>query len=499
MSGASRSLPPRILRTLSSVQTGIVLLILVGTASAVGTLILQRPLTEAEDMARAYGPETLAWLDRLGLTDVFHAWWFAALLAVLSINIVLASIERLPVAWHYVTRPYRRPEPHFLAGLPLQKEIPVRSEAAGVEAAERAFRRLGLKPQRVGERGERKETDGTSLYAEKNRFARLAAYVVHASLLLIFAGGIADAVWGYRGFVAMTRGEQVDTIQLSDGTQKPLGFSVRCESAGQENYPDGTPKRWWSKLAVIENGREVFQKDIEVNDPLVHRGLRFFQSSYGSTGQLDGLTLMARSKKNPALAQEIHLHPNQALGLDPETTVQLTAFVPDFVLVGNRIESRSDQPNNPAIQLLVNSKAGEGKEAEAAPAGVKVWLFPKFPGFAHPDESPYTFEVRDLEMGYFTGLQVAYEPGQWLVWAGVILMGLGLVMAFYFVHVRYWAVPVDDGRGRTMLWIGASASKNRDEFEERFQKLVREVEEELARRESISRARTANCSAAVQN
>jgi len=94
---------------------------------------------------------------------------------------------------------------------------------------------------------------------------------------------------------------------------------------------------------------------------------------------------------------------------------------------------------------------------------------------------------------------VAYEPGQWLVWAGVILMGLGLVMAFYFVHVRYWAVPVNDGRGRTMLWIGASASKNRDEFEEGFRKLVHEIEEELVRRESVSPAVATNCSAAVQN
>jgi len=407
----------------------------------------------------------------------------------LSINIILASLERLPTAWHYVSRPYRRPEPHFLAGLPLQKEIPVRSESAGVDAAERAFRHIGLKPQRIGEHGQKKEEDGISLYAEKHRFARLAAYVVHASLLLIFAGGIADAVWGYRGFVAMTRGDEVNEVKLSNGTMKPLGFTLRCEEAGQENYADGTPKRWWSKLTVLKNGRDVYQKDIEVNDPLVYQGLRFFQASYGTTGQVDGVTLLATAKNNPKQAKEISLHPGQPLPLDSETTVQLAAFVPDFVLVGNRIESRSPQPNNPAIQLLVTTSAGSSR----------VWLFPKFPDFAHPEESPYTFQYRDLQMGYFTGLQVAYEPGQWLVWAGVLLMGLGLVMAFYFVHVRYWAVPVNDGRGRMMLWVGASASKNRDEFEEGFRKLVNEIETELGARKSASSAVVKNCSAAVQS
>ncbi len=73
---------------LSSIRTGIVLLILVGVASAAGTLALQRPQTEPEQLLAAYSVETLRWLDRIGLTDVFHSWWFAALLALLGLNMV---------------------------------------------------------------------------------------------------------------------------------------------------------------------------------------------------------------------------------------------------------------------------------------------------------------------------------------------------------------------------------------------------------------------------
>jgi hypothetical protein len=40
-------------------------------------------------------------------------------------------------------------------------------------------------------------------------------------------------------------------------------------------------------------------------------------------------------------------------------------------------------------------------------------------------------------------------------------------------------VPVNDGRGRLVLWVGAAASKNRDELEARFRKLIREIEKEL--------------------
>lgn len=426
---------------------------------------MQRPLTDPQKLEQAYSPNTLRWLDATGLTDVFHSWWFTMLLALLSVNIVMASLERLPGVWRYFSRPYRRPEPHFLAGLPTQVEIEISDASQALSAAEEALRRQGLKPQRIG--GGRE----ASLYAEKFRVARLAPYAVHLSLLLILAGGIIDSLWGYRGFVALTKGEAKSEIEMPDGSMKPLPFAVRCDAAGQENYADGSPKRWWSQLAVVENGRDVRRMEIEVNEPLVYGGLRFFQSSYGATGDAGKVRLIAERKQALGQRRELALAVNETAELDGDTTVKLAAFIPDFVLNGGRVESRSDQPNNPAIQLIVNSR-------KAGPA--KVWLFPKFPDFAHPDESGYRFTYLDMEAGYFTGLQVAYEPGQWLVWAGCVLMAFGLGAAFYMVHLRVWAVPVNDGRGRLALWVGAAASKNRDQVEERFRKLTDDLRASLA-------------------
>jgi cytochrome c biogenesis protein len=456
----------KLLKAISSIQTGIILLILIGLVSIAGTLILQRPLTDPADLERAYAPQTLRLLDAAGLTDVFHSWWFIALLALLCVNIVLASVERFPVAWRFFSRPYLRPETHFRTGLPLQQEIAVPSTRAGLEAAERALRRMGLRAQHVG------NSEG-SLYAERHRWARMAPYVVHLSLLLILGGGIVDAIWGYRGFVALTQNQTISEIELRNGEAFPLPFSVRCDAAGQENYPDGSPKRWWSQLAVLEDGREVLRKQVEVNDPLVYKGLRFFQSSYGSTGEAGAIHLRASRKGDPASARDVKLAIGETAELDAGTSVHLAAYIPDFVVVGNRVETRSDQPNNPAIQLLVESTASQPPQVH------KVWVFPRFPGFSHDDKSPYSFEFVNAETGYYTGLQVAYEPGQWAVWAGCILMGIGLIMAFYMVHIRFWMVPLADGRGRNVLWVGAAASKNREEFEERFRRLVEAIEQEV--------------------
>ena len=82
-------------------------------------------------------------------------------------------------------------------------------------------------------------------------------------------------------------------------------------------------------------------------------------------------------------------------------------------------------------------------------------------------------------MAYFTGLEVSHEPGQWSVWAGVLVMGLGLTVVFYFIHMQVWAAPVRDTRGQLMLWIGGTANKNKDVFQQRFRKLVEEIESQL--------------------
>ena len=268
----------KIYKTLSSVRTGIILLLIVVVFSAVGTLVLQRPVTEPSDIQRAYSPATLMWLDRFGLTDVYHAWWFAVLLGLVSLSIIFASLERWPTAWRFYARPNRRPEVHFRAALPHHKEFKISDAKAGMDAAERALIKLGLRPERVVENNE------VSLYSERHRFSVLAVYIVHLSLLMIFAGGIVDAIYGYRGSLTLTTGEVSNTIMVRQKgmeLKKPLPFSIRCDATGQENYADGSPKRWWSDLVVLDKDREAERKQIVVNDPLIYDGIRFYQASLG--------------------------------------------------------------------------------------------------------------------------------------------------------------------------------------------------------------------------
>ena len=453
----------KIWKTLGAIKTGVVLLILVVILSAAGTIILQRPATEADEMQRAYSPQVLRLLDAIGLTNVFHAWWFVLLLSLVSLSIIAASVQRFPNAWRFFSRPYKSTDETFRNALPNHVLIPIKDEQAALSAAERAFKKAGFKPEHIV------RESSFSLFGERNRFSEMAVYIVHASLLLIFLGGIVDALYGWRAFVTLNRGQESSQVQTQNGSKRDLGFAVRCDGAGQENYADGTPKRWWSDLVVLDKGQPVLRKQIVVNDPLVYRGIRFYQASYGNTGKLDKLVLTALPRDGGA-SHDITIAPDQTVSLDPDTTVRLAEFIPNYVVRDGQIYARSADVENPAAHLVVESKqSGQS---------VNFWL-PAIPGFEQNASSPYFFEGKDLQMAYFTGLEVSHEPGQWSVWAGVLLMGLGLTVVFYLVHVRVWAAPVRDAKGQLMLWIGGTANKNKDAFQLRFRSVVEELQAEL--------------------
>ncbi len=469
------SIARRITKTLSSVRTGIILLIILGVVAAAGTVIVQSPPATPAELQRAYSPEVLNWLSRMGLTDVYHTWWFVALLGLTALCMVMASLERFPNVWRYFARPYRRPDPHFRAVLPTQKHIPIASAAAGLEAAERGFRKLGLTPQRVVEH------DDVSLYAERGRASTLAAYIVHAALLLVLVGYIGK-LKGYHGYVALVPGQTTDRIELQNGGTLRLPFALRCDGTGQENYPDGTPKRWWSKLAVVENGREVQRKEIAVNDPLVYGGVRFYQASYGNSGELQRLRLAVVKPGDMQPLTMLTLAMNDRAELPDGSRLQLVRFIPDAYPMDGDIYQRSRNLDNAAAQVEI-TKQGKTQSAwlfltdQGGPGRITL-VGPYDSRQQAITSSPYQF-VGDVEVAPYTGLQVSHEPFQWAIWAGIVVLGIGLGMAFYLVHMRFWALPVQDENGNLVLWIGGAANKNREAFVERFGRLADAIEREL--------------------
>jgi cytochrome c biogenesis protein len=286
------------LQFFSSLKCGLLLLGLLGLSTILGTFILQRPMAQEGQIEQVYAPQIVRLLNALGLFDVFHTWWFILLLGLLGANITLASIERFPQVWRLYARPHFLADDVFVRALPFRREIPLGPHTAeeGRALAARALEHLGYAPRPdILSKG--------TLYVEKHRLVRLAPYVVHASLLLIFVGAIIDGTHGYRGFVNLRPGMSTNVVEpmTSPGARRQLNFTLRCDGAGMDAYPDGSPRQYWSQLAVLENGREVERKKIYVNDPLTYKGVRFFQATYvSSSGAPRELVMDATWKDNSA-------------------------------------------------------------------------------------------------------------------------------------------------------------------------------------------------------
>jgi len=182
------------------------------------------------------------------------------------------------------------------------------------------------------------------------------------------------------------------------------------------------------------------------------------------------LVLTASATTGASEKKELALAVDESASLDPDTTVKLAEFIPDYVVRENQVYARSTDVGNPAAHFIVTSRKG-GKQ-------INFWL-PPLEGFAENAQSPYQFEVQDLKLGYFTGLEVSHEPGQWAVWGGVLLMGVGLTFVFYLAHTRFWVVPVREANGKLTLWVGGTANRNREAFEERFRDLTAKIESAL--------------------
>jgi cytochrome c biogenesis protein len=119
------------------------------------------------------------------------------------------------------------------------------------------------------------------------------------------------------------------------------------------------------------------------------------------------------------------------------------------------VGTRSRDPNNPAVLLELY----EGNERKYS-----SWAFMKYPDFHGSGESDYLLKF--LSIGYYTGLQISYDPGLSIIWFGCLLMVVGMFLSFYLSYKRIW-VRLSAGN----VELGGRSYKNRSGFEKEFSRL----------------------------
>lgn len=429
-------------------------LITLAVISIIGTVIPQG--SPPPEYLQTISPAKLKFYQSLGFFNMYHSWWFILLLSLLSINLVACSIKRLPHIWKTITQPV------MVMGDSLEKTLSNRTTIMTLGDAATLKDRIAAVLKAEFAVPMVTETDGTfHLFAQKAPWSRLAVYVVHLSVLVIFIGAIIGSLFGYKGYVNILEGQTISNVMSRSDKEIDLGFALRCEQFSVAHYPNGTPKEFKSIISVLENGKPVpdyTNVRVIVNDPLTYKGITFYQSSYGNAGDYfftasdvsgkEGATFKVDRNSSVTLPDGSSMH-------IIEETDDVSKFAPAL--------------SGPAVQVEIHDRSG-GAE--------KVIVYASHPelNIQHAKEhnGGLVLQYKGAQKRMYTGLQVAKDPGVWVVWVGCILMVVGIYAAFFMSHRRIW-VRVSNGT----VTIGGNASKNQGGFQLFMEQLMIKLKKQL--------------------
>jgi cytochrome c biogenesis protein len=434
-----------------SLKLTIGLLILLAILSIIGTIIKQN--APSEEYIQRYGVDLYNVLNFFNLFDMYHSWWFSAILILLVINLIACSIRRIPAILSQVFggSETKALEDSMVRALPYVEKVRTSAPSKREEEIQSYLRKWLRSPDRI-------ETESSvTLYSEKGRFSRLGFLITHLSILIILIGGLLGSIYGFRGFVNILEGETVDRVFLrvkDKEIARPLGFRVRCDDFSLTYYDlpgreEKHVKEYTSILTILDNGQEVLRQTIQVNHPLRYKGLAFYQSSYGAIHDVS-LGVQRKDKKEKMV---LKLTEGETAPLpNSNTLIRILRYAPQVHNFGE------------GVQVVLFKQNQEPRP---------FWLLKNFPQLDQQRGDEFFLTFEGFTEKEYTGLQVTRDPGVWIVWVGSGLMILGLIISFFFSHQRVWARVPKSSEGEIIL--AGSTNKNRVGFEKSFGQFAEEI------------------------
>lgn len=493
----------RALDLISSVRLGVVLLCILVVLSMIGMLILQQNVNGFDAYYTSLTPAEKIVYGRLGFFDIYHSWYFNLLLLALSLNIILASIDRFPSAWAYIREPKRTATREWLLGRQscIEKEISAANDAEALAALRSAFERSGLEPNvstqtstSYGRRADGSKdfsvtetNSSTVLFAETGRWNRLGAYIVHVFLLTLFLGHYVALQTGFDADVKMIPGQVTNQIQqIEFDLDKKLQFNVvlpfemTCTDIEQRLIdPNGAidvsnTLDWRTALRIDDPDYGTTTANVSLNNPFTYRGFRFFQAQTIPVGNARNIELTLTPEKGgePVKAKIDRLGSTL---LADGTIVEFSDFQPDFTFgPGGKPDTRSSEYNNPVAVLSVTPPGGEK---------IRVFAFARALSPDLPIAAPkagYRWQLSGFEKAPLAHvLSIKYDPfnAAFVAWyvGGFGLVG-ALAFVFFFSHRRFWAMITRTGDATYKILIAGDANRNRSALEDRVEALADSID-----------------------
>ena len=500
-------------RTLRSMRTALVLLLLLAVAAVAGSLVPQVGTADARIAATFRDHPLRAEIyNKLGLFDVYGSWWFTLIYTLLLISLVACLFPRTRAL---VRNARARPQPareldamrHYA-----ERAVPVQPDRA-ISGARRVLRRRMFRVAQAN------GADPPSLAADKGLAREAGSLLFHWSFLLILAGIVWGKGTGFTGQAVIVEGQTWTLAQANfDGNLRggrffggdfpPVQIKVD-EFTARYRIPSGQPEDFVTRAVLYDATDDVVRSvDIRVNHPAQIRGVKFFQFGYGwapvidvrmdgkliasgpvvcrqgprpkgvSPLQLPWGCVVKLPSLRPQVGIEFQLWPDsRALYALLETGMampMLTEFAPLMAYTAYRGDLGLTVPQN--VGKLDKTRltewrtgvVGAGQTIDVATGKV---LEPGPQGKVHYGDG---LSISFPDLKEYTVLQVARDRGLWIMLLAATLILVGLLPALYTSRRKVWVTAEPNGSG-SVLKVGGFALQRRTQFEEEFARLVDEL------------------------
>ncbi|HEM60864.1 MAG TPA: hypothetical protein ENO24_01095 [Chloroflexi bacterium] len=392
-----------------------------------------------------------ATLQRLGLFSIYGSIWFKAPLALLALNLVVCSVDRLEAALHWPgelspdlvgTFPSAWPSHSLL--------LPGNRQAA--------WPRLSALMEDLGYAVRVDETGGTT-YLTAHRFAagRWATLVIHAGAVLAVTGLLLSPRLSWRE----------RDITLAPGQEYQLrhaqSLTIRLDEyeATKADHPANSPA---ATVSILEDGREVSTGLVLPGVPLRHKGITVWQVRDGPLIHLRATDAEGEPLPLQALAPSGQLTNEVTVQFDEEEREGYLA-VPerDLILRLMLQPTKPDQPES-MDQVLVEAYRGGSTEV------VSRSIISESESLEIDGDSYYT------EWGRYAVLAVSRDLSVFPVALGAISLLVGSTTALFFRQRSIYA-RVKDNEGVTRIEVFGPGPREDGQVAPDFVKLISRLKE----------------------
>ena len=428
----------KILKFLSSMGFAITLLVVLAGACVAASFVTQGQ--SQEWYAQVYSEGTARLIVGLGLDHAFHSWWLLLLTAFLCGNLLLCNLTRLKTM---IARTKREADPAVaLTGT-------ADASAAGIADPLPVFEKLRLPKPKAYDVGEKKV-----LFSGKNRLGLWGPWVCHLGILLLIVGFTLGQ---------MTHREY--TVYGVPGDTKPIGdtgYFLTIDGFEVKLRDDDTVEQYVADITVFRAPQgsttvpDSKAATVSVNHPARLYSFKVYQNSTGYAARIS-----VDEDGTPLQTGVVCVGEGVEIADVPGLNVYLNAFYPDFYFQpGAGPMTLSGKMNNPAYLYSITYRDNM--------VGMNYW---------QETEEPITvndYSITFSEPQSYTLLEVKVDRFQGLALLGGLITLLGLVLAFYLLPVKAWAMQAEDG---TWTMYGQSR-KGGALFRESFERAVGETKGE---------------------